>query len=817
MKKIAITFMLVVFAFQVFYPVVYAMEQISEETKEQVQEEDNLEETPKEEEEKLEQEETEIEKVELEEPKKEESISEEKEDEENLEQTGNKEPEQEEMAIEKTQEQENETVLEVQPEEIIEEPEIEENTEEPIVEVPNYVGRMYIETPINGQTYSIATMGNNLKLQGWAVSDDAGAKIRVYVNNQCMGDVKKRTPRGDVDILISPAYGGTAKTPNAGFEMDLDMSYYAGGTCQIMIFQLANNEAVLSCDTKTIQIQPLQYEGRMFVDAPHLNQTYRLPDTEHIKLQGWAVSNDAEAKIRVYVDNQCMGDVRTRTPRSDVDSAISPAYGGTANTPNAGFEMDLDISYLAEGTHQIMIFQIARNETIISREVRSFQVKHREYTGRMYIDTPTTLSYQVPQTKTMNISGWAVSDDEKARMVVKIDGKDCTYQVKRTSRGDIDSLISPAYGGTVKTPNAGFSIDVNIENMAEGNHVMLVQEISRYGKLVGQSQISLKINTPNYRVMMNLEEPIYNKRYRSGILEVKGWALCEAPGDYLGIFLDGVHKIAPPRQERIDVLQIFGNQYNGAAANPKPGFYAQIDTSYLAEGQHSLEVVHFSKYGKVLETRAINFIISNTQTWGIDVSHHNATIDWDAVKNSGVNFAILKIAEYRESSGRTIVDSKFEENYAACKARGIAVGGYIYSYAFNSEEAAHEAEACLNVIAGKHFDMPIFFDIEDHIVTDAVNAGRTNKENLTNAAITFCDRMNASGYQAGVYSYRNFFYSYLDMPRLERYNIWLAHYVASTDYTGKYDIWQYTSSGRIPGISGNGGNVDLNWCFKRYY
>ena len=814
MKKIAITVMLVVFAFHAFYPVVYAMEQISEETDEQVQEQGEVEETPKEEE-KLEQEETE--KVELEEPKKEETVLEENEDEENLEPTENKILEQEEVETEKTEEQETEIFQEVPPEEIILEPEIEENSEEPMVEAPNYAGRMYIETPTNGQTHSIATMGNRLKIQGWAVSNDARALLRVYVNNQCMGDVKTRTARGDVDILISPAYGGTVNTPNAGFEMDLDMSQYIGGTCQIMIFQLANNETVLSCDTRTIQIQPMQYEGRMFIDAPVLNQLYRLPDTEQIKLQGWAVSNDAKASIRVYVDNQCVGDVRTRTPRGDVDSAISPAYGGTANTPNAGFEMNLDISYLAEGTHQIMIFQIARNETIISRDVRNFEVKPKEYSGRMYIDTPTTLSYQVPQTTTMNIAGWAVSDDEKARMVVKIDGKDCTYQVRRTSRGDIDSVISPAYGGTTKTPNAGFSIDVNLENLAEGNHIMLVQEISRDGKLVGQGQINLKIETPNYRVMMNLEDPIHNKRYHSGILEVKGWALCEAPGDYLGIFVDGVHKIVPPRQVRPDVMQVFGNQFNGTFANPTPGFYAQIDTSYLPEGQHSLEVVHFSKYGKILETKAINFIISNTQTWGIDVSHHNATINWDAVKNSGVNFAILKIAEYRESSGRTIIDSKFEENYAACRARGIAVGGYIYSYAFNPTEALHEAEACLRVISGKHFDMPIFFDIEDHIVTDAVNAGRTNKENLPNAAITFCDRMNASGYQAGVYSYRNFFYSYLDMPRLERYNIWLAHYVPSTDYTGKYDIWQYTSTGKIPGISGNGGNVDLNWCFKRYY
>ena len=157
--------------------------------------------------------------------------------------------------------------------------------------------------------------------------------------------------------------------------------------------------------------------------------------------------------------------------------------------------------------------------------------------------------------------------------------------------------------------------------------------------------------------------------------------------------------------------------------------------------------------------------------------------------------------------------SSFERNYYECKRLGIAVGGYFYSYAFNPAEAMNEANACLSIISGKSFEMPIFFDIEDRIVTDAVNGGRTNVENITNAAITFCDRLSQNGYQAGVYSYRNFFYQYLNTPALEKYNIWLAHYVNSTDYTGRYDIWQYTSTGSLPGIQGN---VDMNWCFKRF-
>lgn len=129
-------------------------------------------------------------------------------------------------------------------------------------------------------------------------------------------------------------------------------------------------------------------------------------------------------------------------------------------------------------------------------------------------------------------------------------------------------------------------------------------------------------------------------------------------------------------------------------------------------------------------------------------------------------------------------------------------------------EAAKEAEICCDIISGRVFEMPIFLDLEDKLVKNAVNAGTTTKQDLTDAVITFCDILNSKGYQSGVYSYRNFFYQCLDMTQLEKYNIWLAHYVSSTDYTGQYDIWQYTSEGDVPGISGE---VDLNLCFKRYF
>ena len=206
-------------------------------------------------------------------------------------------------------------------------------------------------------------------------------------------------------------------------------------------------------------------------------------------------------------------------------------------------------------------------------------------------------------------------------------------------------------------------------------------------------------------------------------------------------------------------------------------------------------------------------ITSLTKSYGIDVSHYQGSIDWNAVKNSGVTFAILKIGEYWCNSGKILFDEYFEANYAACKRLGIAVGGYFYSYAFNSAEAADEANVCLSLIKGKKFDLPIFYDVEDKIIKNGLANGQTDKQQLTNASVTFCNMMINAGHQAGIYASKNFFLDNFVISAIEKFSIWVAHWgISQTDYPGKYDFWQYTSDGIVPGINGR---VDLDWYYPK--
>jgi len=185
-------------------------------------------------------------------------------------------------------------------------------------------------------------------------------------------------------------------------------------------------------------------------------------------------------------------------------------------------------------------------------------------------------------------------------------------------------------------------------------------------------------------------------------------------------------------------------------------------------------------------------------THGIDVSYHQGAIDWSKVKT---DFAILRAGFGRYAYQK---DPQFERNYAGAKAAGIPVGAYWYSYAMSVEEAREEAHACMQVLEGKRFEYPVYFDIEE------ARQSNLDKAVLTAICEAFCDTLEKAGYFAGVYASTYWFTNKLDHARLSsKYTIWLADYRAVYNKTLKRDMHQYTSSGHMEGISWR---VDFNTC-----
>lgn len=189
---------------------------------------------------------------------------------------------------------------------------------------------------------------------------------------------------------------------------------------------------------------------------------------------------------------------------------------------------------------------------------------------------------------------------------------------------------------------------------------------------------------------------------------------------------------------------------------------------------------------------------------GIDVSKWQGSINWQEIKNEGVDFAILREGYGKESP--TQIDKRFEENYKNAKAVGIPVGVYHYSYADSVEDARKEAQFCLKNIEGKQLEYPVCFDIEDRTQLCLTTRQRTD------ICKAFCEEIEKAGYYVMIYCNLDWYKNYLYSEELKKYDLWLAHWEAATPGV-KCGIWQKSSKGQLDGINGN---VDLNEAFKNY-
>lgn len=192
------------------------------------------------------------------------------------------------------------------------------------------------------------------------------------------------------------------------------------------------------------------------------------------------------------------------------------------------------------------------------------------------------------------------------------------------------------------------------------------------------------------------------------------------------------------------------------------------------------------------------------QVKGIDVSKYQGNIDFEAVKKAGIGFVIIRAGYGREVSQK---DTCFESNYANAKAAGLPVGAYWYSYAESTEDAVREANVCLEVIKGKRFEYPIYFDLEeqDHFAK--------GKEYCSSLVKAFCDTLESAGYFAGLYISRSPLQTHITEEAAKRYSLWVAEYGDKCNYAGTYDMWQCSSRGSVNGISGD---VDLDYCYKDF-
>lgn len=241
--------------------------------------------------------------------------------------------------------------------------------------------------------------------------------------------------------------------------------------------------------------------------------------------------------------------------------------------------------------------------------------------------------------------------------------------------------------------------------------------------------------------------------------------------------------------EILDFVDVFGQEY-------------QVEINPNVE-KHEYDLEKFVREGDRLTYTDDEY----EYRLGVDVSRHQGWIDWERVKASGYEFAIIRVG-YRGygEEGLVCLDEQFDTNIQNAQAAGLDVGVYFFAQAINEEEAKEEAEFVLKHIAEYELQLPVVYDPES-ILDDKARTDDVSGEQFTKNTEVFCSMIEEAGYQPMIYSNMLWEAYELDLEYLGEYPIWYADYEALPQTPYHFDFWQYTNEGSVDGIEGR---TDLN-------
>lgn len=241
------------------------------------------------------------------------------------------------------------------------------------------------------------------------------------------------------------------------------------------------------------------------------------------------------------------------------------------------------------------------------------------------------------------------------------------------------------------------------------------------------------------------------------------------------------------------------NQPSEAPSKPEP----TPEPTYAPPEKTELRPEDFTYDGEYLTCTAAPTVL------GIDVSQHQGQIDWQAVKDAGIQFVIIRVGgRGYGSAGILYTDDLAQSYYEGAKAVGLQVGAYFFSQAVSVQEALEEAQLTLQQIAGWEMDFPVVYDWERQEGT--ARTANTDPRTVTDCMKAYCEAIKDAGYRPMVYFNPDHSESMFYIEEVTGYDFWLAMYTDWMTYPYKVDMWQYTHQGSVPGIQGN---TDINLYF----
>lgn len=245
------------------------------------------------------------------------------------------------------------------------------------------------------------------------------------------------------------------------------------------------------------------------------------------------------------------------------------------------------------------------------------------------------------------------------------------------------------------------------------------------------------------------------------------------------------------------VVMLDSGQYYFLPLQEDLAMNTYIDENFIAEENG---LVSYQKDGEVLTRK------------GIDVSKYQGEIDWEAVKNDGIDYAIIRVGIRGYSEGGIVEDEYFRQNIEGAIANEIPVGVYFFTQAINEAEALEEADFVIEMLQGYQLTYPVYLDIED-VKKESCRTNGLTVEERTNNAKVFLERIREAGYEPALYGNMKSFLLMVDLASLEQYDKWFAGYTLPIYYPYEYKMLQYSEKGRVAGVPAA---VDVNICFKDY-
>ena len=490
----------------------------------------------------------------------------------------------------------------------------------------------------------------------------------------------------------------------------------------------------------------------------------------------------------------------TATPTTEPTTAptVSPSVSPSptpAATPTAVLEStSVTVAVGAKATSQIKVTNYTGTATykVASKDDKIATASVDEKTGKITVkgvaagDTTVTATVTMGSvTKTLNLAVKVT-----AKMAITLDKTAVTVYPKPTATtATVTATVSGS--GTVTASSS----DTNIATVSVNGKTITIT-----GVKAGSATITAVYKEGNSEVKATCTVKVGTSNPR----EDKTNVLKDTSGRELYV-LDGNNQYR---------LAHYADYYTSS------NFYIKEATRYTGWQTLDGKVYFFKADGnkvtgeQVIQGAKYNFasdgsLVVGSGTMGIDVSKWNGTIDWNAVKNSGVNYVIIRVGYRGSSQGALIEDPKFKTNIKGATAAGIKVGVYFFTQAVDEVEAVQEASMVLDRISGYKISYPVFLDVEG-------SGGRGDAiDSATRTAVckAFCNTIKNAGYTPGIYANKTWLSSKMDAGALSGYKIWLAQYAKTPTYTGRYDLWQYRSDGKVSGISGK---VDLNISYLGY-